>query len=79
MLQAGAVGSGMTSIKFAAHQRSQLGGVQRRNRDGIVAAAHGVRTSDSRAVNDFLSTRGQEAFAMYGLESVRTTGGFIGA
>jgi MATE family multidrug resistance protein len=79
MLQAGAVGSGMTSIKFAAHQRSQLGGVQRRNRDNIVAAAHGVRPSDPRAVNDFLSTRGQEAFAMYGLESVRSTGGFIGA
>ena len=79
MLQAGAVGSGMTSIKFAAHQRSQLGGVQRQARNSIVAAAHGVSTKDKQQVNAFLSTRGQEAFAMYGQESIRSMGGFIGA
>lgn len=81
MLQAGAVGSGMTSIKFAAHQRSQLGGVQQRNRNNIVAAAHGVARASHApgshaSVNAFLSTRGQEAYAEHGVASFR---GFIGA
>lgn len=76
MMQSGGVGSGMTSLKFAAHQRSALGGVQRRNRDSIVAAAHGV-PADRASINAFLSTRGQEAYSEYGTASFR--GGFIGA